>query len=253
MIDAEHYQRVLGDELRKLRRGRGWTRKELNAHLQSEISLQTLATYELGTRQCSVVRLVELCVAMDELPQDLLAKVHSRVFTEEPGRVRVDLRRVVAEAGPELTPLRRWAEGRLRQIGASVPASRVSGAGGGSGGSSRSSASGSGASGSGGAGGSSRSGASGAGVSGSGTSGSGAGVSRSGSGFSGSGGPVPGAGTGPGSGTARPESPGSQPSSSGSPASGEVSFDLAALERMAELCGLPTAELVSYLRKLAPA
>ena len=115
LIDAEDYQRILGDELRKLRRSRGWTRKELNQHLQSEISLQTLATYELGTRQCSVVRLVELCVAMDELPQDLIAKVHRRVFVDEPGRVRVDLREVVAGASPELLPLRRWAEDRLRR------------------------------------------------------------------------------------------------------------------------------------------
>ncbi|WP_370648123.1 helix-turn-helix transcriptional regulator [Amycolatopsis sp. FU40] len=196
MIDAEHYQRVLGDELRKLRRGRGWTRKELNAHLQSEISLQTLATYELGTRQCSVVRLVELCVAMDELPQDLLAKVHSRVFTEEPGRVRVDLRRVVAEAGPELTPLRRWAEGRLRQNGVAMPGSPA-----------RADA-----------------------------------TARASV-------PVPGSSSTP--------SP-SAPSAAGQPASAstsadEVSFDFAALERMAELCGLPTAELVSHLRKLAPA
>ena len=117
LIDAEEYQRILGDELRKLRRSRGWTRKELNQHLQSEISLQTLATYELGTRQCSVVRLVELCVAMDELPQDLLAKVHRRVFVDEPGRVRVDLRKVVADASADLLPLRRWAEDRLRQAG----------------------------------------------------------------------------------------------------------------------------------------
>ena len=117
LIDAEDYQRILGDELRKLRRSRGWTRKELNEHLQSEISLQTLATYELGTRQCSVVRLVELCLAMDELPQNLLAKVHRRVFTDEPGRVRVSLPRVIADASPELLPLRRWAEDRLRTAG----------------------------------------------------------------------------------------------------------------------------------------
>lgn len=116
-IDSHHYQRVLGEELRKLRRRRGWTRKELNQHLQSDISLQTLATYELGTRQCSVVRLVELCLAMDELPQDLLARVHSRVFTHEPGKVRLDLARIVADRTPALLPLRRWAEDRLRQPG----------------------------------------------------------------------------------------------------------------------------------------
>ncbi|GAB2993630.1 helix-turn-helix domain-containing protein [Amycolatopsis acidiphila] len=116
-IDSELYQRVLGEELRTLRRQRGWTRKELNQHLQSDISLQTLATYELGTRQCSVVRLVELCLAMDELPQDLLARVHRRVFTDEPGKVRLDLARIVADHSPELLPLRRWAEDRLRQPG----------------------------------------------------------------------------------------------------------------------------------------
>ncbi|WAL66885.1 helix-turn-helix domain-containing protein [Amycolatopsis cynarae] len=116
-IDSDRYQRVLGEELRKLRRRRGWTRKELNQHLQSDISLQTLATYELGTRQCSVVRLVELCLAMDELPQDLLARVHRRVFSDEPGRVRLDLAEVVADSRPELLPLRRWAEDRLRQPG----------------------------------------------------------------------------------------------------------------------------------------
>jgi len=117
-IDNDLYQRVLGEELRKLRRRRGWTRKELNQHLQSDISLQTLATYELGTRQCSVVRLVELCLAMDELPQDLMARVHRRVFADEPGKVRLDLSRIVADGRPELVPLRRWAEDRLRQPGA---------------------------------------------------------------------------------------------------------------------------------------
>jgi transcriptional regulator with XRE-family HTH domain len=116
-IDNDRYQRILGEELRKLRRRRGWTRKDLNEHLQSDISLQTLATYELGTRHCSVVRLVELCLAMDELPQDLLARVHQRMFADEPGRVRLDLATVVADERPELLPLRRWAEDRLRHPG----------------------------------------------------------------------------------------------------------------------------------------
>lgn len=112
-IDGDIYQRVLGEELRKLRRRRGWTRKELNQHLQSDISLQTLATYELGTRQVSVMRLVELCEALEELPQDLLARVHRRMFPNEPGWVRLDLYQLAADTQPELLPLRRWAEGRL--------------------------------------------------------------------------------------------------------------------------------------------
>lgn len=115
-LDEASYQRVLGDEIRKVRKQRGWTRKELQQHLMSDISLQTLATYELGTRHCSVVRLVELCVAMNVLPQDLLARVHERVFADErPGHVRVDLVRVSRDQQPELLPLQRWARDRLNR------------------------------------------------------------------------------------------------------------------------------------------
>ncbi|MGB3442716.1 MAG: helix-turn-helix transcriptional regulator [Actinophytocola sp.] len=113
-LDTATYQRVLGDELRRLRKERGWTRRDLNRRLQSDISLQTLATYELGTRQCSVVRLVEICIALDEVPHELMARVHQRVFSDSPvGRIRVDLRKVVLDTQPELLPLRRWAKGRL--------------------------------------------------------------------------------------------------------------------------------------------
>jgi transcriptional regulator with XRE-family HTH domain len=115
-LDTATYQRVLGDELRRLRKQRGWTRRDLNRRLQSDISLQTLATYELGTRQCSVVRLVEICIALGEVPHELMARVHQRVFSDSPvGKIRIDLRKVVRDAQPELLPLRRWAMGRLTQ------------------------------------------------------------------------------------------------------------------------------------------
>ncbi|ONI81073.1 XRE family transcriptional regulator [Actinosynnema sp. ALI-1.44] len=114
LFDVVVYQRVLGDEIRRLRKKRGLTRKQLNRRLQSDISLQTLATYELGTRQCSMVRFVEICLALDELPHELIARVHERVFTDSPrGRVRIDLRQVVRDDHPELLPLRRWARDRL--------------------------------------------------------------------------------------------------------------------------------------------
>lgn len=115
-LDTATYQRVLGDELRRLRKQRGWTRRDLNRRLQSDISLQTLATYELGTRQCSVVRLVEICLALDEVPHDLMARVHQRVFSDSPvGRIRLDLNKIVRDTQPELLPLRRWAKGRLAE------------------------------------------------------------------------------------------------------------------------------------------
>jgi transcriptional regulator with XRE-family HTH domain len=116
LFDVAVYQRVLGDEIRRLRKKRGLTRKQLNRRLQSDISLQTLATYELGTRQCSMVRFVEICLALDELPHELIARVHERVFTDSPrGRIRIDLRQVVLDDHQELLPLRRWARGRLAQ------------------------------------------------------------------------------------------------------------------------------------------
>lgn len=118
-IDPLTYQRVLGDELRKLRKQRGWTRKVLQGRLQTEVSLQTLATYELGTRQCSVVRLAEICLALDALPHDLLARVHGRIFTDGPAgeHIRLELSRIAEDGQPELLPLRRWARDRLRAAG----------------------------------------------------------------------------------------------------------------------------------------
>ena len=121
-LDTATYQRVLGDELRRLRKQRGWTRRDLNRRLQSDISLQTLATYELGTRQCSVVRLVEICLALDEVPHELMARVHQRVFSESPvGRIRLDLPKIVRDTQPELLPLRRWAKGKLAEANGSHP------------------------------------------------------------------------------------------------------------------------------------
>lgn len=118
-IDSHRYQQVLGDELRKVRKRRGWTRKELNRHLERDISVQTLATYELGTRQCSVVRLAEICLALGEKPHDLLARVHARLFAGSPEHVEIDLLKVVGDDRPELLPLRRWARDRLRWEGTS--------------------------------------------------------------------------------------------------------------------------------------
>ncbi len=116
-IDTAAYQRVLGDEIRSLRKQRGWTRKELNKRLQTEISLQTLATYELGTRQCSVVRLVEICHALDVPAHTVLARVHERFFGDTPsGHLTLNLTAVAATDNPRLVPLKRWAAGRLHAL-----------------------------------------------------------------------------------------------------------------------------------------
>ncbi|SDI96970.1 Helix-turn-helix [Actinokineospora alba] len=122
-VNTAAYRRILGDEIRRSRKQRGWTRKDLQERLQTEISQQTLAAYELGTRQCSVLRLAEICLALGEPPQELMVRVHNRFFGGTVvDRIRVDLRSVVAERSTDLLPLRRWAFELLARPTGSTPA-----------------------------------------------------------------------------------------------------------------------------------
>lgn len=108
MLDGELYQKLLGEELRRARRELGLTRARLRDRLNIDLSLQTLATYELGTRQCSVVRLAELCHGLDVRPEDILARVGRRLPSAD--QLVVSLVRIIASSHPELAPLRRWAK-----------------------------------------------------------------------------------------------------------------------------------------------
>ncbi|MET0235383.1 MAG: helix-turn-helix transcriptional regulator [Kibdelosporangium sp.] len=101
---------ALGDQLRLARQRCGWSRKELVAHLGVDISIQTVASYELGTRQCSVARLVELCRAMGVHAHDLLARMPKLEPPSVSDRLVLDLTRAVQDEQPELTPLHRWAQ-----------------------------------------------------------------------------------------------------------------------------------------------
>jgi transcriptional regulator with XRE-family HTH domain len=103
----------LGDELRRTRKQRGWSRKQLLDHLESQISIQTVATYESGRRQCSVARLVEICQAMDVYAHDLLARVQQRAELDMSDHLVLDLHRIARGCQPELAPLYRWAHQRL--------------------------------------------------------------------------------------------------------------------------------------------
>jgi transcriptional regulator with XRE-family HTH domain len=119
----EGHGRVLGDELRRVRKARGWTRKELRKHLYDCVSVQAIATYELGTRQFSLQRLFELCTALDELPHDIVRRVYERLNSDvpTPGRVMVNLDSVMRDRGTDLRPLRRWAREYLDHANNSAP------------------------------------------------------------------------------------------------------------------------------------
>lgn len=60
-VTNETIARALGEELRRAREARGWSRPDLTRRLPSGIGEQTLLTYEHGSRHCTFVRLVEIC------------------------------------------------------------------------------------------------------------------------------------------------------------------------------------------------
>lgn len=113
---SQMLSRVLGEELRTLRKRRGWTRRDLLKRLDLGISLQTLATYELGTRKCSVTRLWELSEALEEPMEQLVVRVMQRVGEREISVLIIDLTSAAKTTVAKLEPLRAWAKIRLSTL-----------------------------------------------------------------------------------------------------------------------------------------
>jgi transcriptional regulator with XRE-family HTH domain len=114
--DLAAYPLALGRELRRRRAELGWTRKDLLRRLSGDISVQTLATYELGTRGISVLRLVAICEVLGTTAQELLASTECSIRPLRAGQVNVDLHVLAGDTRPELVPAQRWAANRLRTL-----------------------------------------------------------------------------------------------------------------------------------------
>jgi transcriptional regulator with XRE-family HTH domain len=113
-VHDELVARALGEELRRARESRGWTRGELAARMTSEIQPRTLASYEHGSRQCAVVRLVEICHALRVPAPELLGMALQRAgINLENISLQVDLHALLRDDRAELTQLRAWANRRL--------------------------------------------------------------------------------------------------------------------------------------------
>lgn len=113
--------RALGDELSALRKDRGWTRLDLLHQAELDISPQTLATYEHGTRQCTVVRLWDLADVLDNPIDQLISRVMRRLGQWEASGVTIDLRTAAGPTLADLAPLQGWAKAQL----ATLPHNRV--------------------------------------------------------------------------------------------------------------------------------
>jgi transcriptional regulator with XRE-family HTH domain len=115
---AQRFQEALGDQLRQARSNLRLTRQDVLQRLGLGLSAQTLASYELGNRRISVIRLIELADVLGVSALELLARGLRRVSRVEPpvSVLRVDLAAVVRDRTPELAPLRRWALSRLQSL-----------------------------------------------------------------------------------------------------------------------------------------
>lgn len=117
IVDSARCSRLLGIELRRIRLEHGWTREELIRLARLDIAMQTLATYELGTRVMPVPRLFDLAEALGVLPQDLVSRVYRRLFPADCDLLEVDLRALARDQRSELGPAQRWAASRLHALG----------------------------------------------------------------------------------------------------------------------------------------
>lgn len=113
-VSDRTFTRALGEELRRVREYVGWSQSELVGRMPSELHVKTLATYEQGVRQCTVVRLLEICRTLGVSAPDVLARamLHMEVDLQRAG-LQVDLRAMARDSRAELRPLRRWARNRL--------------------------------------------------------------------------------------------------------------------------------------------
>lgn len=108
--------KAIGDELRRARKRHGWTRAQCVALLPSGICERTLLAYEHGTRELSVLRLLELCATLDTEPAAVLrgALQRARILLNNVA-LHVDLRAVLDDRSPKFRPMHQWARNKLNR------------------------------------------------------------------------------------------------------------------------------------------
>ncbi|MDQ3401834.1 MAG: helix-turn-helix domain-containing protein [Actinomycetota bacterium] len=114
--------RVLGDEIRRARTAVGLSRAELAYQLAADIKERTIQMYELGTRQCTVARFIDICQRLDVAAPELLSRAMQRAKVDlHRLTVQVDLPTLLRDNSRDLEPLRGWAKNRLDASGQDGP------------------------------------------------------------------------------------------------------------------------------------
>lgn len=108
--------RAVGEELRRAREEKGWSRGHLVATLPSGIGDRTLLSYEHGTRQLTVIRLIELCRALGVAAPTLLNQALQRARIHLQNLVlQIDLRQLLNDNSDKFRPMFQWARNKLTE------------------------------------------------------------------------------------------------------------------------------------------
>lgn len=108
--------RVVGEEVRRRREARGWSRAHFVEMLPSGIGERTLMAYEHGLRQLTLVRLAELSWALGVDPSAVFARglQRARVLVECVP-LEVDLRALLRDERVKFRALRQWGLNMLNE------------------------------------------------------------------------------------------------------------------------------------------
>jgi transcriptional regulator with XRE-family HTH domain len=120
-VTAKAVSVAVGEELRQAREARGWSRAQFIARLPSGVGERTLLAYEHGLRHLTILRLLELCYALEITAPTMLnqalqkARIHLANLS-----LRVDLRALIDDRSIKFRPLVRWAQNKLNKCSVGI-------------------------------------------------------------------------------------------------------------------------------------
>lgn len=123
--DLNNFKKALGLELRNVRKNvRRWPRRTLRDEMlrhggDEEISIQSLGTYELGTRTLTVTRLLQIAAVLGVHADDMFSQAYKRAFPnrdlDDAELITVNLYLLTQAKDARLQPLVAWAQARFNQ------------------------------------------------------------------------------------------------------------------------------------------
>jgi transcriptional regulator with XRE-family HTH domain len=115
-VTAKTVSVAVGEELRRAREARGWSRAQFIAQLPSGIGERSLLAYEHGLRHLTILRLLELCYGLEVTAPTLLNQALQKARIHLANLVlRVDLRELVNDRSIKFRPMVHWAQNKLNK------------------------------------------------------------------------------------------------------------------------------------------